>query len=157
MSLRPRRARGFTLLELMTVLVLIGVMLGFVMPSLERMLLLIRARGAMNQISGAIYQTRMQAVRDGRTVELVLTAGPDRCVDSYVIRPRGEAPARSPVDLGRDLRGLCLRHGRSPADSTIGFNSRGLLRGDNASFWYTDPEIPDRLVISIAGRVRRVP
>lgn len=157
MPSEPRRARGFSLLELMTVVVVIGIVLAFAVPSIERTLLLVRARGALNQVSGAIYRTRMQAVRDGRTVELVLTSGPDRCLQGYVVRPWGDSPSHPPVDLARDLRGLCLRHGRSPRDSVIGFNSRGMLRGDNASFWYTDPAIPDRLVISIAGRVRRVP
>lgn len=152
-----RRTRGFSLLELMTVVVVIGVVLAFAVPSIERTLVLIRARGALNQVSGAIFRTRMEAVREGRTVELVLTLGPDRCLRGYFVRPGGDSPPHPAVDLARDLRGLCLRHGRSPRDSVIGFNSRGMLRGDNGSFWYTDPTIPDGLVISIAGRVRRVP
>lgn len=157
--MRPcsRRARGYTLLELMTVVVLIGIVLAFAVPSIERTLLLIRARGALNRVTGGIYQARMEAVRDGRTVEMVLGSGPDGCVERYVVRPRGDPAPRPVVDLAGDLRGLCLRHGRSPRDSAIGFNSRGMLQGDNSTFWYTDPTVPDRLVISIAGRVRRVP
>jgi prepilin-type N-terminal cleavage/methylation domain-containing protein len=157
MPLPSRRARGYSLLELMTVIVVIGIVLAFAVPSIERTLQLIRARGALNQVSGAIFRTRMEAVREGRTVELVLSSDPELCLRGYVVRPRGDPVPRPRVDLARDLRGLCLRHGRSPRDSVIGFNSRGMLKGNNASFWYTDPGIPDRLVISIAGRVRREP
>lgn len=155
---RPRpRPRGFSLVELLTSLVLIAIVLTLAVPSMERALLLIRARSTMNEVASALFQTRMTAVREGRPVEMVLTSSPDRCVRGYVIRARSGAAFAPPVDLSDDLRGLCLRHGRSPRDSAVGFNSRGMLRGDNSSFWYTDPGIPDSIVISIAGRIRRTP
>lgn len=153
---RPR-PRGFSLVELLISIVLVAIVLTLAVPSMERTLLLIRARSTMNEVASALFQTRMTAVREGRPVEMVLTSSPDRCVKGYVVRARTGVLHSSPVDLSHALRGLCLRHGRSPRDSAIGFNSRGMLRGDNSSFWYTDPGIPDSIVISIAGRIRRTP
>lgn len=157
MPLPRRTRRGFSLVELLTSMVLVGIILALAIPSLEQTLRLMRARSTMNRVASALFQTRMAAVREGRTVEMVLTASGDRCVQGYVIRPRTGVGYAPPVDLAEDLRGLCLRHGRSPRDSAIGFNSRGMLRGDNSSFWFTDPIIADSIVISIAGRIRRTP
>lgn len=157
--MRPalRRTRGFSLLELLTSIVVIAIMLALAGPAMERTLLLARARTTLNQIATALFQTRMEAVSEGRTVEMVLLPDAAGCIQGFLIRPRDDESTRPIVDLGHDLRGLCLRHSRSPRDTTIGFNSRGMLRGANSSFWYTDPAVPDSLVISIAGRVRRTP
>jgi len=65
-----RRANGFTLLELLTVLALMLViaLLGF--PNLQRMLVRAKLRGATEQLAALMRQARLEAVKNNSTVVL---------------------------------------------------------------------------------------
>ena len=60
-------APGFTLLELMVVLGIIGVVLGFAIPNVMNGIQNMQLRSAASDFSGLIQRARMQAVQDNAT------------------------------------------------------------------------------------------
>lgn len=87
-------ARGFTLVELLIVIVLMALMLGFIGPSVQGLLGVSGKRGGVNQLVNALEQTRMAAIENG--------------VPAFLAFPPSDAPS--------DLRGcafMVLRDGRS--------------------------------------------
>jgi prepilin-type N-terminal cleavage/methylation domain-containing protein len=155
MALAFRVRRGYTLPELLTVVVLVGILASLTAPPLGRWVLSMRARATLDRVAVALYRTRMYAVRDGRSTELLLQLDEGNCVRGFAVRATDDPPPVGLASLDDALGPLCLRHSRSPRDRSVRFNSRGIVQGSNATFYFTDPGIRHRLVISIAGRVRR--
>jgi type II secretion system protein H len=112
-------ARGFSLIELMIVLVLLAIMAGLAVPSMRGMVDRGNATRALETIAGDIAHTRTMAVRDGRPLEICFTSGTDA---SYRIRTGPcndeEAETLRTVRLGQQYRGLSLERSRVPRDST---------------------------------------
>jgi type IV fimbrial biogenesis protein FimT len=80
-SCGPRRGlvRGFTLIELMIVLALCGILLGLAMPSLATVLRDARVTDATNEIFGAIFLARSEAIKRGQRVTLCVSANATQC------------------------------------------------------------------------------
>jgi prepilin-type N-terminal cleavage/methylation domain-containing protein len=117
------RRRGFTLAELMVVVVIMGLMAAMAGPRMLRWVQTIGQRGAFNQLIADLSLARIQAVRQGTTVSLnVIDADSyDVTVDAF-----GGNPSRvlKRVDLNQSYRGTTL----DPASGRIAFDSRGTLR-----------------------------
>jgi prepilin-type N-terminal cleavage/methylation domain-containing protein len=115
-------ARGFSLIELMIVLVLLAIMAGLAVPSMRGMVDRGNATRALETIASDIAHTRTMAVRDGRSLEICFTSGTDA---SYRIRTGPcndeEAETLRTVRLAQQYRGLSL-----DAPPSLGFNARGL-------------------------------
>jgi prepilin-type N-terminal cleavage/methylation domain-containing protein len=124
----PHRRRGFTLTELMIVVVLMGLMAAMAGPRMARWVQTIGQRGAFNQLISDLSLARIQAVRQGTTVSLnVIDANSyDVTVDAF-----GANPARvlKRVDLDQTYPGTTL----DPASGRIAFDSRGTLRASPVS------------------------
>jgi prepilin-type N-terminal cleavage/methylation domain-containing protein len=67
---RQSRARGFSLVELMIVVVIILVISALALPSMSRAITIIRLRGAASTVAGMIQKTRIEAVRTNRIMVL---------------------------------------------------------------------------------------
>ena len=71
MPLRPR-CHGFTLLELLVVLTLLGLILGLVAPRLGAGMPGVSARAAASDVAGVLRAARSQALTEQRTVSVVI-------------------------------------------------------------------------------------
>jgi type IV fimbrial biogenesis protein FimT len=73
------RNRGFTLLEMLTVLSILAVLAGLAIPSWRRPLAAASIRAAANQALSGLALARRTALASGRTVTLCLTPDLIRC------------------------------------------------------------------------------
>ncbi|HEU4623254.1 MAG TPA: GspH/FimT family pseudopilin [Steroidobacteraceae bacterium] len=62
--------RGFTLIELMTAILVLGILLGFAVPSYREMTRNNRIAAAQNDFVAALALARSEALRRGRTVSI---------------------------------------------------------------------------------------
>lgn len=153
---------GFTMAEVLAVLCVVGVAGAVAAPRMGGMLARMRVRGAANVVAGDLALTRMLAVRNGRTAELVLQPSPDcevrfrgrRAGYRYTVQDRLNPvpPARS-VDLRLAGGRVCMEMN---GPDTLAVNSRGLPRGfNNRTVWVHERRYADSLFLSVVGRVRR--
>ncbi|MBA3032646.1 MAG: GspH/FimT family pseudopilin [Gammaproteobacteria bacterium] len=71
---RPRRASGFTLIELMISIIVLGVLLTIAMPSFRAWMLNIQIRNASESILTGIQRARAEAVGRNTSVTFVMAA-----------------------------------------------------------------------------------
>lgn len=112
LRLPPRRARGFTLIELIAVVVLLAIVLAIASLSLSRSLNSAKVRAASKDLVAALRYTRGQAIVKGKPQVLVM----DLEQNSYV------APGKKPVILPKDM---VLRLTTAETEQT-GANSGGI-------------------------------
>ncbi|RYD15608.1 MAG: type II secretion system protein GspH [Lysobacteraceae bacterium] len=116
----PSRARGFTLIELIAVVVLLAIVLAIASLSLSKSLESAKVRAASKDLVAALRYTRGQAIVKGKPQVLVL----DLEKNSYV------APGKKPVELPKDM---VLRLTTAETEQT-GANSGGIrFFGDGSS------------------------
>ena len=72
LGLRGKSARGFTLIELIFVLLICLIMVGMAVPLLNNTLTGYRLRGAAAAVNGSIQATRYQAIFNGYPFRLVI-------------------------------------------------------------------------------------
>ena len=69
------RQRGFTLVEAILVIVIMGVMVAVAMPRLQQATIKQSLRGSRNTLVGLYSQTRITAMQRGRPAELLAGVG----------------------------------------------------------------------------------
>ncbi len=122
---RTRRARGFTMVELVLVMMLMGILASVAVPRLTQRSVL-QERGVQDQLRGLLRTSRQLAVTQGRDVCVVLT--PNRASAAYTVAGAcstaaavgglgGEATLAIDLPPGLTLGGASL----------VRFNSRGQL------------------------------
>ena len=122
-------AGGFTLIELIAVLTLLGILAMLVAPSVSGQISRIKSETVLDRFAGDLYYARMMAVRSGQRVEVRLKWNADgSCVDRYDLVALN-APERvlKTVPVATESRGVCL-HVNSPGNALV-YNSRGLPHG----------------------------
>jgi prepilin-type N-terminal cleavage/methylation domain-containing protein len=142
---------GYSLVEVVVVLVLLGILAVLATPSLRRQVQLLYVRGALDQVAAEVYRTRMLAVESGGPARLILHPDEDGCVRRISVGVEGEDTLRR-ASFRPTLPMLCMRHS---GDTILTFNSRGILRPPARSFHVTYGSAADSVLLSIAGRVRR--
>jgi prepilin-type N-terminal cleavage/methylation domain-containing protein len=148
------RLRGFSLLEVLTTLVIAAIALSIAVPRLEGVLRRERVRAAMNHLAGGLELARMAGIRSGQGAVLRMVPDP-RCPRrggaGYVVAVRGSAAAlrASPAQEGAPV---CYEVN---ADS-IAFDSRGLLAPfNNRTVRAVQGDARDSLTVSVVGRIYR--
>lgn len=68
----PARFSGFTLIELMITVSVIAVLLGIAVPSFQTMIINMSLASAANEVTAALQQARLEAIRRNRSVSVYL-------------------------------------------------------------------------------------
>lgn len=155
-SIEPRAA-GFTVIEMIIVIVLIGITAGLAAPSLGGVIDRSNTTRVLDRIAGDIAYTRMLAVRDGNSMAV--------CLDSqtrYSLRRGRDCSGEivRTVDLARRHPGLRVEAPGAPACADgmpcLSFNSRGLRHNaTQGTVRVSRGSQSHQLTISGIGRVQR--
>jgi type IV fimbrial biogenesis protein FimT len=149
-NLHSNRSRaGYSLMELLVVLVLVGILASLAGPAMGEYIGRLKTRRALDQITADLAYARMAAVRSGRRAVMRFQGPSD-----YSIEVVGDptVPVRS-VRLGSDYAGVVI----TPPGTTLEFNSRGLLVSALAREYLVVSlgSMRDSLILTPAGRVYR--
>ena len=147
---------GFSLVELLGVLAVLGILAILVAPSLSGQISRIKSETVLDRFAGDLYYARMAAVRSGQRVEVRLNWNADRsCVDGYDLVELN-APERvlKSVPVTADTRGVCLHVNNS--GNPLVYNSRGLPHGlGTRTIVSTHGKASVRATQAQAGRIYR--
>lgn len=97
-------SRGFTLIELMVVLVILGVMLSLVIPGFVELRLTNKLKSYANQLVASVYLARSEAIKRNVPVALCVSSDGSSCAGSgdweqgwIVVAPDGTVIERVPA------------------------------------------------------------
>ncbi len=144
------KSRGFTLIEMIVIVVVIGVLAAIAAPNLSQWLRQKEVDEALGQIDLALQETQSEAVKRNKSCELILA--------------RGENPPLSGNCLlsNRTLKGVVLNHSRPANNWTITFDFKGENRdpaNNPGTLRISSPHGTVRakcLVISVGIGLRRI-
>ena len=147
-----RRDGGFTLIEMLVVIMVIGALMAVALPYLRTGTNKSAARGAADAIAALHAVARAAAIQRGRTANLVIPSGTNKAL---VVASKVTS---SGVDtLGRvvDLAGQFGVTVTSTSDS-IGFSPRGIGRNSSSvRIIISKSGFSDTLTVSPGGRLKR--
>jgi type II secretion system protein H len=160
--MRSGRSGGFTLVELVLVVMLVAICCALAVPSVSSMMGAHRTRAAATRLVGDLYYARMMAVKSGHPATLRFVpdpacprgAGAEVAGRSWVVVVR-TTPAREvrSTSTREDGPGACVESNRS---DSVSFDSRGLLRPPgNRTLWFSSGGVRDSVTVSVVGRVLR--
>lgn len=142
---------GFSMIELLTVLVVIGIGSSMAAPALTQYVHESRTQGALDKLVADVSYARLLAIRQGKPSAVRLSSD-----GSYRIETRSTAGVWTPVQTVRlrdNYRGVSI----SGSTMSLEFSSRGLVTnlGSDVSLKLSTPHAADSVYVSPAGRVYR--
>lgn len=142
----PRRDAGFSMVEILLVLVVMGILSGLVAPAMSSYLAKQNARAAIVRLKGDILYARMLAIQSGANATFTPTA------TGYVIQapdPSGNAMVARSVDLASEHHGMTVA-----ADAAVTqFDARGMVTGGGGQVSITRAGETRSLFINVIGTV----
>lgn len=151
---RARTRQGFTLIEMLMVVVIVGIMLTFGLPYFRSSNTKADVRGAVDAFAAMHNLVKHQAVLKGRLSRLVMdrSAGTVVAVSNKV--------TGGGVDTVGQVQSLHSRFGvtftTSPTRDTLTFTPRGIgTEASNTLIIVSKSSFSDTLTVSMAGRIVR--
>lgn len=141
---------GYSLLELLSVLVLLGLLSALAVPSLQAAVQRIRVRGVLHRVGADLYRARALAARSGREVVLRFDGDPAGCVRGWAIEDPAAGRSLRVVELAREAPGVCVSVSGS---ATLRVNARGMPNGAARKVRARLGSAADSLSVSLVGRV----
>ncbi|HKP74435.1 MAG TPA: GspH/FimT family protein [Longimicrobiaceae bacterium] len=149
-SRAPHRNRGgFSLAEILIVLVIIGIALAMAVPRVQQALHQSAIRGALNRVATDITLTRLRAVRTSRRAMLLVNGSGNGY--TVIVDPTGTPQTFKTVSFSNDYKDLTL----SPVNDSIVFDSRGMLIAGTGTIKASRQGRSDSVTVSGVGRVYR--
>ena len=143
----PRRALGFTLIELTLSLALLGLLLGLAFPALQRHGDRLAVRAAREALAGTVETARAGGASRGLAELAVVT-------DSALVRVRIHDREVRVLRMDREF-GVSLGLGGGQPHARLAFGRLALGRMASRTFILTRGADTARLSVSSLGRVRR--
>jgi type IV fimbrial biogenesis protein FimT len=124
-----KRIRGFTLMELMMTLAVVGVILAITAPNFRQFLLNSRMTGAANDLLGAVQLARSEAIKRQLPVALCASADPNAEPPECAAQFGGwavwvDADNDAVIDGGEDV---IAKHDIPPASLSLTSNGSGFM------------------------------
>jgi prepilin-type N-terminal cleavage/methylation domain-containing protein len=150
-SFPPRRSAGYSLIELLTVIAVLGVLVTLAAPSLSGFIAQHKSRRAVDRVAADVSYARMHAVRTGRRTVLRPEANGRYTIAT--IADAGDTVVVKTVDLRRDFGGVAFAN----PSVRLHFSSRGLVSNSSTDQTITivTPAGDRSLLVTPAGRVFR--
>lgn len=152
MDPRRNRCRGFTLVEVLMVIVIIGAVLAITLPSFRTSTVKSAVRGAADAISSLHAVARAAAIRRGRTADLVLPSGSNVAV---VVAAKVSGSGLDTIGAVTDL---AKRFGVTVTSSkdTVAFSPRGIGNiGSTITIILSKSTFAETLTVAPGGRLKR--
>ncbi|CAN5826846.1 N/A [soil metagenome] len=140
-----RTVAGFTLIELVTTLLIFGILAGIAAPKMNTYIERQKTRRVLDTVATDLAQARILAIRQGSRVDVQLHSS-----NHYSVGVVGSSN-RKEVRLAQTYPGVALV---MPAPSIV-FDSRGLVRSGNGAITVSINGKTDALDLSVTGRVYR--
>lgn len=141
-------SRGFTLIELVIVIVLIGAMAGFAFPRIGDAITQQSVRSARAAVVGLVAKARGTAIQRGSTARLILR--------NNVLYVEAANPVTGATQQVGVAENFSTRYGVTvqPAHDTLWYDARGIgLETSETAIVVTKGTFAEKVVISMVGRV----
>lgn len=145
-------SRGFTFMELMVVVAVIGIMLAVALPYLRTSTVKGAVRGAADAVTALHAAARMSAIQRGRTAKLVIPSGANK---AFIVATKVTSTG---IDTVGKVLNLASQFGVTitSTSDTIAFSPRGVsTNGSSVTIVISKSTFYDTLKVSRGGRLLR--
>ncbi|HXT47291.1 MAG TPA: GspH/FimT family pseudopilin [Gemmatimonadaceae bacterium] len=143
-----RQHRGFTLVEILVVITIVGILLSVVVPRYGSVAAAMRVHSAKQEMASMLTQARATAIQTDRTVQVIRS-------NNLVTLVSVNGAIRTTIsqqDLGTQF-GITL----TSTKDTVGYDSRGMVAGNNVTlkFVVTNGVTRDSVCLMALGTISR--